>query len=189
MRRRKTILLTTLCLISSVSVAQAQSPEKRELIAEFRKLTGANVVSRSINFSADGIRKILLPIVEDDKELNEAQKQNLLKSVDEGTDRIDKAAHQFLDNQTEIAKLEEEVINKIYDTSFTEPELKELITFYRTPTGQKAAAFLRGLSNRVQTEFGPVIQQRLQSLIQPMLQTEMEQLKLKVKEAKVKRAN
>ena len=171
----------------AVSVARAQTSDKRDLIAEFRILTGANNVTGSINFSSDGIREILSSIVAEDKELTDAQRQSLRKSVDEATARVDKTARDFLNDQTQIAKLSEEVIFRIYDTSFTETELKELIAFYRTPTGQKAAVFLPSLSNRVQTEFGPVIQQKLQALIQPMLQTEIEQLKQKIKDAKTKK--
>lgn len=100
---------------------------------------------------------------------------------------MDKTARGLLNDETQIAKLHEEVIYRIYDTSFTDAELRELIAFYRTPTGQKAAVFLPNLSSRVQTEFGPVIQQKLQALIQPLLQTETEQLKQRIKDAKTKK--
>jgi hypothetical protein len=59
-----------------------------------------------------------------------------------------------------------------------------LIALYRTPTGKKAATFLPTLSGRVQTEFGPVMQQQLQGIIQPMLQAETEQLKQRIKDLK-----
>lgn len=180
------LAIVCIALCGTLSSARAQSSDKRDLIAEFRKLTGANNVTGSINFSPDGIREILSSIVAEDKELNDAQRQSLRKSVDEATARVDKTVRGFLNDQTEIAKLSEEVIYRIYDTSFTEAELKEVLAFYRTPSGQKAAVFLPSLSSRVQTEFGPVIQQKLQVLIQPMLQTEIEQLKQKIKDAKIK---
>lgn len=189
MQKLKPILLVTVCIAicGTFSPTQAQSSDKRDLIAEFRKLTGANKVTGSINFSSDGIREILSSIVAEDRELTNAQRQSLVNSVDEATTRVDKTARSFLNDQTQIAKLSEEVIYRIYDTAFTDAELKELIAFYRTPTGQKAAVFLPNISNRVQTEFGPVIQQKLQVLIQPMLQTEIEQLKQKIKDAKTKK--
>jgi len=189
MQKLKPIFLATVCiaLCGTLFSARAQSSDKRDLIAEFRKLTGANNVTGSINFHPDGIREILSSIVAEDKELTNAQRQSLRTSVDEATARVDKTARGFLNDQPQIAKLSEEVIYRIYDTSFTEAELKELIAFYRTPTGQKAAVFLPGLSSRVQTEFGPVIQQKLQALIQPMLQTEIEQIKQKIKDAKTKK--
>jgi hypothetical protein len=185
MRNSKLIfLLITLIASGSISIADAQSSDKRELIAQFRKLTGANNVSGSINFSSEGIRDILWSTVTEDKELTDAQKHTLRRPVDEATARVDKTIRGFLDDQTQIAKLSEEVIFRIYDTTFTEGELKELIAFYQTPTGQKAAVFLPGLSNRVQSEFGPVIQQKVQELMQPKLQSEIEQLKQRIKDIK-----
>ena len=185
MRKSKLIfLLLTLVGSGSISVAHAQTSEKRELIAQFRKLTGANNVSGSLNFSSEGIRKILWTVVSEDKELSDAQKETLRKPVDDGTARIEKPIREFLNDQTQIAKLSEDVIFKIYDTAFTEPELKELIAFYQTPTGQKAAAFLPGLNRRVESEFGPVIQQKVQELLQPNLQSEIEQLKQRIKDLK-----
>jgi hypothetical protein len=62
-----------------------------------------------------------------------------------------------------------------------------LIAFYRTPTGQKAAAFLPSLSSQVQKAFGEVIGPKLQNLIQPGIQTETEQLKQKIKDVKAKK--
>jgi hypothetical protein len=186
MRRTKLILpiIALVATCGSIFVTHAQTPDKRDLILQFRKLTGADTVTGSLNFSADGIRQILSAVVAEDKELTEAQRQSLQKPVNDATARVDKAARSFLNDTDQIAKLEEEVIFRIYDTSFTDSELIELIAFYRTPTGQKAATFLPTLSGRVQTEFGPVIQQKLQAIIQPMLQTETEQLKQRIKDLK-----
>jgi len=178
------LIFITLAAWGGVAVANAQSADKRELIAQFRKLTGANNVTGSLNFSSDGIRDILLGIVSENKELSDIEKQSLRKPVDEATARVDKTVRDFLNDQTQIAKLSEEVIFKIYDTTFNETELKELITFYQTPTGQKAAVFLPGLSRRYESEFGPVIQQHVQELMQPKLQSEIEQLKQRIKDLK-----
>jgi hypothetical protein len=76
----------------------------------------------------------------------------------------------------------------VYDRSFTENELQELIAFYRTPTGQKAAVFLPSVSSLVQKVFGEAIGPKLQSIIQPIIQAETEQLKQKVKDAKAKKS-
>ena len=76
------LLVVVVALSGSFTFAQ-QTPsiEKRALASEFRKLTGANKVNSSINFSSDGIREILSAVVEQDKELTEAQKQELRKPV------------------------------------------------------------------------------------------------------------
>jgi hypothetical protein len=166
----------------------ATSTEKKELISQFRKLTGADKVSGSINFSAAGVQDILSSVMEQDKELTDPQKIELRKSVAEGAARIDKVARDFLDDKSQITVLSEEVIYRIYDSVFTESELKELIAFYQTPTGQKAARFLPSLSSEVQKAFGQVIQRKLSDLLQPKIQMETEQLKQKIKDMKAKKS-
>jgi hypothetical protein len=167
---------------------QAISTEKKELISQFRTLTGADKVNGSINFSAAGVQDILSSVIEQDKELTDPQNIELRKSVAEGAARIDKVARGFLDDKSQITVLSEEVIYRIYDNAFNESELKELIAFYQTPTGQKAARFLPGLSSEVQKAFGQVVQRKLSDLLQSKIQMETEQLKQKIKDMKTKKS-
>ncbi|HZG52460.1 MAG TPA: DUF2059 domain-containing protein [Pyrinomonadaceae bacterium] len=164
---------------SSFAQQAATSTQKQVLISEFRKLTGADSVNGSINFSSDSVRELLSAVFEQDKEITDAQKQDLRKSVAEATARIDKTVRDFLADKAKITAWSEEVIYKIYDKAFTEEELRELIAFYRTPTGQKAAAFLPTLSSKVQKEFGEVIRLKLSNIAQPSIQIETELLKQK----------
>ena len=99
---------------------------------------------------------------------------------------IYKLAQDSVADKAQIMELSEQVIYQIYDRAFTESELNELVTFYRTATGKKAAGFLRGLSSQVQKEFGEVIQVKLNNVLQPAIQIEIEKLKQRIKEAKAK---
>jgi len=186
MRKVKLTILILLVIAASGSISRvlAQSSEKRQLIVDFRRLTGAHNVTGSINFPSDGIRDILWAIVSEDKGLSDAQKQTLRQAADEATVRIHKPIREFLSDATQIAPLQEEVIFRIYDTTFNETELNELIAFYQTPTGQKAAAFLPGLNRRVESEFGPVVQKKVQEMLGPRLQAEREQLTQRIKDLK-----
>jgi hypothetical protein len=159
------------------------------LISEFRKLTGGDVVNRSINFSADSLQKLFSAMVDADKEITEAQKVELQKFATEAAVRTDKTVRDFLNDNAQILALEEEVIFKIYDRAFTENELKELIGFYKSPTGQKALGFSRSLSRQVQNDFAEVMRAKINGLLQPRIQMETEQLKQKIKDMKVKRVN
>jgi len=191
LKRKSHILLmaitVTFCSSIPSFAQQATSTEKKDLILQFRKLTGADRVSSSINFSSEGVQDILSSVVEQDKELTHTQKMELRKSVAEAAARIAKVAQDFLNDKAQITELSEEVIYHIYDKAFTESELKELIAFYRTPTGQKAARFLPGLSSEVQKDFGQVIQLKLNDLLQPKIQMETEQLKQQIKDIEAKK--
>src|SRR6266545_4114634 len=183
------LVAITIAFIGSVSsfAQQSISSEKKSLISEFRVLTGANNVDGSINLSPDSRGQVFTSIIEQDKELPEGQRVELRKSAEEATARIYKMAQDSVADKAQIIELSEQVIYQIYDRAFTESELNELITFYRTPTGKKAAGFLRGLSNQVQKEFGEVIQVKLNNVLQPAIQIEIEKLKQRIKDAKAKK--
>jgi len=49
----------------------------------------------------------------------------------------------------------------IYSKFFTAKEIGDLATFYRTPTGKKAAKLLPQISGELGAKMGPILQQRL----------------------------
>lgn len=178
-------LLTTFCSVPTFA-QNATVENKKSLISQFRKLTGADKVSMSLNVSTD-IRGDFNSQMAQEKDLTEAQKQELTKFINEANERIDKTAKGFLSDQQTIAKLSEEVIFQIYDKTFTENELKELIAFYKTPTGQKAAAFLPGLSKQVEQAFGQSAVAQLQAIVSPKIEAERAQFQQKLKDLKNKK--
>ena len=186
MLKLKPIVFAAACILyfGFDSSAKAQSSEKRDLIAEFRTLTGANSVAGSVNFSTESLRTVLWSVVAEDKGLTDGQKQTLKKSVDEATARVEKKLREFLNDQTGMAKLSEEVIFRVYDSTFTETELREVIAFYRTPTGRKANEFLRSLSSRVQSEMAPILQKEVQQILDPNLEAEKVELREQIKAVK-----
>ncbi len=178
-------LLTTFCSVSTF--AQSATVEnKKSLISQFRKLTGADKVNLSLNVSTD-IREDFNSLLAQEKDLTDAQKQELTKSINEANERIDKTAKSFLSDQQTMTKLSEEVIFQIYDKTFTETELKELIAFYQTPTGQKAAAFLPSLSKQVEQAFSQSAVAQLRAIVSPKIEAEQAQFQQKLKDLKNKK--
>ncbi len=50
---------------------------------------------------------------------------------------------------------------EIYSAKFTTEEIKQLIAFYKTPVGKKAAKLLPEISGEVGKKMGPILMQRL----------------------------
>jgi hypothetical protein len=50
---------------------------------------------------------------------------------------------------------------EIYGTRFTTEEIRELIKFYKTPVGKKAAKLIPEISGEVGKKLGPIMMQRL----------------------------
>jgi len=178
-------------VIGSASVSvRAQQPEKTEkqtLVMKFRKLTGADHVNLGINVSFEDIKNDLVGSVDGDKDLTDAQKQDLRKLAIEAYDRLDAQLKAFMNDQTEITKVSEVAVFQVYDQAFTEVELQELIAFYSTPTGQKAVQFLPTLSAQVQKSFQSMLIPKVQEFITPRIKAESEKLKQRIQEAKTKK--
>ena len=170
--------------------AAAQQPamtEKQNLVTKFRKLTGANNVNLEINVSFEDVKKDLIGTVDNDMELTDAQKQELKKSAIEAYDRLDKQLKEFLADRPMTTTISENAIYQVYDQTFSESELRELIAFYNTALGQKALQFLRTLSTQVQKSFQSLLFPKIQEFITPKIKTEGDQLKQKIQEAKTKK--
>lgn len=187
------VMFCTLGIIligSAVSAVQAQEPgttEKKDLVMKFRKLTGADNVNLGINVSFEDIRNDLVGSVDADKELTDSQKQELRKSALEAYERLDKQLKEFLNDRPKITAISEIAVFQVYDQAFTEAELRELIVFYSTATGQKALKFLPTLSAQVQQSFQSMLIPKVQEFITPKIKAEGEQLKQKIQETKTKK--
>lgn len=176
--------------IAGMMSTQAQQPvmsEKESLVIKFRKLTGADNVNLKINVSFDDTKAELVAMVDDDKELMDAQKPELRKAAVEAYDRLDNQLKAFLNDRPQISKLSEIAVLQVYDQAFSEAELRELITFYGTATGQKALKFLPTLSVQVQNAFQSMLIPKLQEFITPKSKAESDQLKQKIQEIKTKK--
>ena len=141
----------------------------------------------NINLSTEDVRDSLSAIVEKDPELTEAQKQELRKAVAEAYASVDKVAKDFLANWDQLDKITEDVIFRLYDTTYTEAELSEAIAFYSTSTGRKTANFLPRLSAEVQKGSIDAVLPKLQALVMPVSDAETAKLKQKIAEVKAKK--
>lgn len=190
----KKVIVTfcALCILigSVVTAVKAQEPgttEKKDLVMKFRTLTGADNVNLGINVSFEDVKNDLVGSVDGDKELTDSQKQELKKSAVEAYDRLDKQLKEFLNDRPKITALSEAAVFQVYDQSFSEPELRELIGFYSTATGQKALKFLPTLSAQVQQSFQSMLLPKVQEFITPKIRAEGDQLKQKIQETKTKK--
>ena len=183
------IVASALVLFGALS-SFAQQPtltKKESLILEFRRLTGADRVNMNINLSTEEVRDSLLAIVEKDSELTETQKVDLRKAAADAYAPVDKLAKDFFANRDQINQITEQVIFKLYDTTFTETELEEAIVYYKSSAGRKTAAFLPTLSAQVQKGFIDTVVPKLQTLIKPVSEAEEAKLKQKIADIKTKK--
>lgn len=184
------ILIAIVFLCGNSSPAQQTiSPEKKSLIQEFRKLTGSQNINLSVNFTSADIEETFLARIEQDKELNNAQKKELKESVAQAKVRMDKQIQDFFADKAGIQQLSEETALSLYDKNFTETELRDLIVFYQTPVGKKSLLFLLSEKTKLANAFGEAFRQKLQDFTEPMVEKEQDLLEQKIKEVKSKKTN
>lgn len=161
---------------------QSISPEKKALIQELRELTESATLDFSATFG--NIKEPFTAQIEKDTELTDSQKQELKKLIVETRERLDKQAQDFLADKSIKKQITDEIVIPMYDKQFIETELRELITFYRTPTGQKAAKFMLTVNTKLANAIGEAYKKKLQDFMTPKLQMEFEQIPKKIREAK-----
>src|SRR5215212_3343653 len=127
MRKLAAILVLVLSALPLFATEPNPSPRQRELIAELMKITRANQASVAVM----------------DAMFAQMQKQYLGEAADGDSEEKIEAREEFERFRELALKMDfESVINdgmtRVYAKYFTESELTDLITFYKTPTGQKA---------------------------------------------------
>lgn len=178
--------LTVFCVFP-VFAQQLISNEKLALIKDYRELTGTVGYSASVDSKSVTSSSPLASMVDQDKELTDEQKVGLKKFAAEGEERIAKAVMAFFNDKETIQRLFEDVANKLIDRNLTEDELRDAISFYKTPTGQKSVKLQAAFSTKLSKEFDDAFGQQLKVIIASKLGVEVDELKKRIREARNKK--
>jgi len=120
MAKQWLFILTALVCLTTASYANPHQDAARELM----QVSGTEQIMSQMQLQ---IENMFLNISSDDT-YNDKQKQIVKKYRDE--------VAKLLGNEMQWDQIEKQVVD-LYVKSFTEQELKELITFYKTSLGQK----------------------------------------------------
>ncbi len=182
-------------LFASVSFAQQASteskisPAKQALIKEYFEVTGGR---EAVNKSLDAVfanlnnamPMIISANIEQDANLTAAQKADLQKSMPEMVARISKRLQDGLNQELDFAKVVEEVNYPLLDKFFTEAELKDLITFYKSPTGQKAISLQPQIYTEATTRLNAILIPAMQKVMKKAADDEIAERIKKTKQGK-----
>ena len=150
------LFMISILLISSISsFAEELTEEKKQVIDEMLEITGALKVGEMMG-TATANQMITA--------LSQQQKEVDPKMVAIIQDEVGKIMHEEFIANGFIHKISYEIYHKY----FTTMELKEMVAFYKTPTGAKMAALLPQVTQEAMLAgqkhgqtLGPKIQQRL----------------------------
>ena len=139
------LLVAVFC--AGFAAAQEPARPKNELIKELLEVTGlgkqANLMMDTMfDNMGQQFPQMLEIIAETDPNLTAEQRQSLKSAGGEKLDRFAKAFRERVKQRVDFARLLEELSFSIYGKYFTESEIKDLIVFYKSPTGQKMTSIM-----------------------------------------------
>ncbi|MEK6304184.1 MAG: DUF2059 domain-containing protein [Acidobacteriota bacterium] len=179
------LAVLSLFLVGSLcSSANAQSeikPEKRALIKELYLATKADKMAESFT-------NIILSQMERDlpKTLSEFPEMTDLKRKDrdqaqkvlfETSARILARFKELIPERINFAEVMEQMFYPLYDKFFTEDELKDLVTFYKSPTGQKSIDVMPQLLQDAMQRASEALNAKVMRLVDEVLAEERQHLK------------
>jgi uncharacterized protein len=163
------------------------TPEKKALIKELLTLMNASGNSEAV---ANQIMEALQAPVANalsnemrgwirEQKLPPAEQKRLEAETDESAQRILTRLRAEIPKRISFGELVEKVAIETYDKYFTEAEVKDLIAFYKTSTGQKFVKILPQLTADLMSGTGKLIEPELTKLMTETLADELMRLKTK----------
>jgi uncharacterized protein len=170
-----------------IGVATAQdtiTPEKKALIKELLGLlnSGNAAGAIAIQFMEQFQQSAIILIKSDLREWIEeqkfapAEKKRLEAEMDESAQRILTRLRAEFPKRINLGEILEIVTLEVYDKFFTEAELKDLIAFYKTPTGQKFIKILPQISAEMLPRIGQLMDPAATLLATELLGDEIKRL-------------
>lgn len=165
------IMIELLIIVNSTDAQNTPeqiSPEKKILIKELLVVTEANANSKDILNTMFAqmetfLPKIITTQIENSTDIKPEEKAEISKKTNEVSTRVFGRFKELFQQQVNFSQVTEEISYELYDKYFSQEELKDLIVFYKSPTGKKTTKALPLLleesgrkSNQILT---PVIQQ------------------------------
>jgi hypothetical protein len=119
------------------------SPEKKALIVELLKITEADktvdkVVAQMMAAHQKQYPLMIAQIVNAESNLTDEQKKEVIAKSQERAARSSERLRELFVQKINLGDVLNKVAFVVYDKNFTDGELKDIIAFYKTPTGQKS---------------------------------------------------
>ncbi len=192
----KFLFLTTFIFLFGCSSAFAQqiiSAEKQALIKELLESMGGpktsiDIMETMIAFQEQEVPNMMAALIDGDKNLTLAEKIEIRQATADSAKRITKRTRDFF-TSLNISQMIEEVSYPLYDKNFSESEIRDLIAFYRTPTGQRIISVMPKLMMDAMVAFSEKFTPKMQEFFKQTAEEELAALKQKLQTGKSKKAN
>jgi uncharacterized protein len=162
--------------------AHVIKPEKRALIKELLELTevakmAAQMMDTTMAQMDTQLPQIISQSMLADPNLSPAEREQINQQVAASTARFSKRFRELLPQRVNFGQLMEELYYPLYDKHFTEAELKDLVAFYKSPTGRKFIQATPQLMQEAMAAANQVLTPKLLALLREITEEEKKNLK------------
>ena len=184
---RTAVLVLCFFFTSSAPAAdgvRAQEPptsDKASLIKELVELTNARGNAEAIMNAVIGeVRKererLFELAISELGPLSQKEREDLIRKKGEDESRLDERVMELFRQKIDLGKVVDEVSHALFDKYYTAEELRDLIAFYKTPTGQKSIKIMPQLFADSMAETG----KRLLPQLEPIMKQVIEEERLRI---------
>ncbi len=188
--------LTSLFILLSPTIARTQlseniiaqpdsssqiSNQKRLLIQEFLELTGGSKTMQQVSqvmlaqFQQE-FQTMLQNNFPGSEQLSPEERQEVQTSINRDMNRILTKYNQLFMERIDFNQIIEQVYYPLYDKYYSEEDLRVLIEFYQTPTGQKTIQVMPQLLQESIQRTSQIIGPQVISIIQEIMDEERERI-------------
>jgi uncharacterized protein len=162
--------------------AHVIKPEKRALITELFTAMEADKMAQQVADVMLGqmephLMRALAQSIPDGARLSAAEREQFQQRMAESTTRIWRRLRELLPQRVRFSEVMEQIFFPLYDKHFTETELKELVAFYKSPTGKKFISVVPQLTQESMTKTGELVMPKLSALVNELVEEELKSLK------------
>lgn len=159
------------------SVRIDMKPEKRALIKELFEVTRAGKLAQGatdamLNEMEKTLPQILSATLDNTSELKPEEREELRKTIGESAVRVHRRMRALMSEKINMVEITEQMSYPLYDKFFTEDELKGLLSFYRSPVGQKSIDVMPALMQESMQKASELILPKIEPIITEVLEEE-----------------
>lgn len=167
-------LVVSIC--PSAKAQDAIGPEKRALIKELYLATRADKLAESFtNVILTQMERDLPKMVSELPEMTDLRskdRQQAQATMVKTSARLLRRFKELMPERINFTEVMEQMFYPIYDRFFTESELKDLVAFYQSPTGQKSISVMPQLMQDAMQRSSQALNGKVLDLVTEILQEE-----------------
>ncbi|CAN5479286.1 hypothetical protein BH11CYA1_BH11CYA1_12060 [soil metagenome] len=168
--------------VTTKTASTTLTPAKKALILELLKMTDADkqvemIINQLTLSHQRRYPALFAQAVNAAPNLSEEKKKELIAKVQEQSVRSSERLRQLFVTKIDLSKVMQEVALQVYDKNFTESEMQDIITFYKTPTGKKTLQALPAVMSESMEMTTALITPPLTDIMKQVMDEERERLK------------